>query len=47
MGLTKAGNEMEEKRPKKCSDPMAGFGMRMVPINGEVPKGILKSMVNL
>ena len=43
MGLTKkAGNEMEEKRPKNAVILAAGFGMRMVPINVEVPKGILE-----
>ena len=43
MGLTKkAGNEMEEKRPKMQVILAAGFGMRMVPINVEVPKGILE-----
>ena len=43
MGLTKkAENEMEEKRPKNAVILAAGFGMRMVPINVEVPKGILE-----
>lgn len=43
MQLTnKAWKELEEKRPRNAIILAAGYGMRMVPINVEVPKGLLK-----
>ena len=38
----KAHKEIEAKKPKNAIILAAGFGMRMVPINTEVPKGLLK-----
>ncbi len=38
----KAFMEMKEKRPQNAVILAAGFGMRMVPINAEVPKGLLE-----
>lgn len=43
MHLTeKAENEVKQKKPRNAVILAAGFGMRMVPINVEVPKGILE-----
>lgn len=43
MRLTeKAHQEIDSKRPKNAVILAAGFGMRMVPINTEVPKGLLE-----
>lgn len=39
---SKAYNELEEKKPENAIILAAGFGMRMIPINVEVPKGILE-----
>ena len=39
---SKVYEELEEKKPKNAIILAAGFGMRMVPINVEVPKGILE-----
>lgn len=38
----KAYEELEKKKPNNAIILAAGFGMRMVPINVEVPKGILE-----
>ncbi len=38
----KAIRESREKRPKKAIILAAGFGMRMVPINTEMPKGLIE-----
>lgn len=38
----KALKEIDRKKPKHAVILAAGFGMRMVPINVEVPKGLLK-----
>lgn len=38
----KALKEIDRKRPKNAIILAAGFGMRMVPINVEVPKGLLQ-----
>lgn len=38
----KAINEFKEKMPKRAVILAAGFGMRMVPINTEMPKGLLE-----
>ena len=37
-----AVNFIKENRPKKAIILAAGFGMRMVPINTEIPKGLLE-----
>ena len=43
MRLTdKAHQEIESKKPRNAVILAAGFGMRMVPINTEVPKGLLE-----
>lgn len=43
MHLTvKAYDEAERRKPKNAIILAAGFGMRMVPINTEVPKGLLE-----
>ena len=43
MHLTvKAINEFKEKMPQRAIILAAGFGMRMVPINTEMPKGLLE-----
>lgn len=43
MGLTeKAKKEFDSKRPQNAVILAAGFGMRMIPINMEVPKGIIE-----
>lgn len=43
LSLTKKGQRVLKKnQPKKAVILAAGFGMRMVPINHEVPKGLLK-----
>ena len=34
--------EIEDKRPRRATILAAGFGMRMVPINTETPKGLLE-----
>ncbi len=39
---SKAYEELKEKTPKNAIILAAGFGMRMIPINVEVPKGILE-----
>lgn len=39
---TKAVTEYKEKKPKRAIILAAGFGMRMVPINTEIPKGLLE-----
>ena len=39
---TKAEDEYREKAPENAIILAAGFGMRMVPINTEVPKGLLE-----
>lgn len=39
---SKAKEEMEAKRPRNAIILAAGFGMRMVPINTETPKGLLE-----
>ena len=42
-GLTgKAEQEAEQKRPANAIILAAGFGLRMVPINREVPKGLVE-----
>ena len=38
----KAFTEFKEKKPKRAVILAAGFGMRMVPINTEMPKGLLE-----
>ena len=38
----KVYEELEDKKPNNAIILAAGFGMRMVPINVEVPKGILE-----
>ncbi|MFR5692792.1 MAG: phosphotransferase [Lachnospiraceae bacterium] len=38
----KAQRELDEKRPKNAIILAAGYGMRMIPINVEVPKGLLE-----
>ena len=38
----KAKDEIREKKPENAIILAAGFGMRMVPINMEVPKGLLE-----
>ena len=38
----KAITEFEKKKPKRAIILAAGFGMRMVPINTEVPKGLIE-----
>lgn len=38
----KAVNEYKKKVPKKAIILAAGYGMRMVPINTEIPKGLLE-----
>ncbi len=38
--------EIEDKRPRRATILAAGFGMRMVPINTETPKGLLRSTVS-
>lgn len=38
----KAAEEFAEKAPKRAVILAAGFGMRMVPINTEIPKGLLE-----
>lgn len=38
----KAAEEFDEKAPKRAVILAAGFGMRMVPINTEIPKGLLE-----
>ena len=38
----KAKKELETKKPKNAVILAAGYGMRMVPINVEVPKGLLE-----
>ena len=38
----KAISEFEKKKPKRAIILAAGFGMRMVPINTEMPKGLLE-----
>lgn len=38
----KAKKELEAKKPKNAVILAAGYGMRMVPINVEVPKGLLE-----
>lgn len=40
---TKALEEIEQKRPKKAIILAAGFGMRMVPINLEMPKALMEA----
>ena len=40
---TKALGEIEQKRPKKAIILAAGFGMRMVPINLEMPKALMEA----
>ena len=43
MGLTnKSIKEIKQKKPKNAIILAAGFGMRMVPINLEFPKGIIE-----
>lgn len=39
---TKAQEEIKRKKPRNAVILAAGFGMRMVPINTEVPKGLLE-----
>lgn len=39
---TKAEEEMKQGKPRNAVILAAGFGMRMVPINREVPKGLLE-----
>ena len=38
----KAFQEREEKSPRRAIILAAGFGMRMIPINREIPKGLLE-----
>jgi len=38
----KAITEFKQKTPQRAIILAAGFGMRMVPINTEVPKGLLE-----
>ena len=38
----KAMTEIEDKRPRRAIILAAGYGMRMVPINTETPKGLLE-----
>ena len=38
----KAVEEFKQKAPKRAIILAAGFGMRMVPINTEIPKGLLE-----
>ena len=38
----KASNEFRQKAPKRAIILAAGFGMRMIPINHEIPKGLLE-----
>ena len=38
---SRAKKEFQERSPKRAIILAAGFGMRMVPINTEVPKGLL------
>ncbi len=38
----KAQQELEKKKPRNAVILAAGYGMRMVPINVEVPKGLLE-----
>ena len=43
LSLTlKANKEFQDKAPRRAIILAAGFGMRMVPINTEVPKGLLE-----
>lgn len=42
MLTEKARAELDEKKPKNAIILAAGYGMRMVPINVEVPKGLLE-----
>ncbi len=42
----KAITEFKEKTPQRAIILAAGFGMRMVPINTEMPKDCSKSMEN-
>lgn len=42
MLTEKARVELDEKKPKNAIILAAGYGMRMVPINVEVPKGLLE-----
>lgn len=42
----KAITEFKQKTPQRAVILAAGFGMRMVPINTEMPKGLWKSMVS-
>ncbi|WP_289301442.1 NTP transferase domain-containing protein [Sporofaciens musculi] len=43
MHLTaNAWKELREKKPKNAVILAAGYGMRMIPINAEVPKGLLE-----
>ena len=39
---SRAKKEFQERSPKRAIILAAGFGMRMVPINTEVPKGLLE-----
>lgn len=39
---SKAFQEREEKSPRRAIILAAGFGMRMIPINREIPKGLLE-----
>lgn len=39
---SKAETEFKQKTPKRAIILAAGFGMRMVPINTEIPKGLLE-----
>ena len=42
----KALKELKEKKPKNAVILAAGYGMRMVPINVEVPKGLLEITID-